>query len=211
MQFVAQCRVSVLPFGDGFVRVLGGGAEAGDPGDVLGTGTHPVFLAAAVDHRPYGDAVADVERADAFRSAELVPGHGEQVHVQFVDGERDFADGLGGVGVKQRTGLMGEGGEFGDGLDRAGLVVGVHHGHQQRVGRERCLQVGRVDQTVGVDRQDGDADALSGKGLTGLQDGRVFGGLGDHLPGPASGQAGEGKGVGFAAAAGEDDFRRRRA
>ena len=59
-------------------------------------------------------------------------GGGEIIDLEALDVDFDFAESLGGVGVK--TGVVGtfkradEAGDFGDGLDGAEFVVGEHNG-----------------------------------------------------------------------------------
>ena len=65
-----------------------------------------------------------------------------------------FADRLHRVGVQQRAVLVRDGGELGDRLNRADLVVRVHHRHERGVGR-RSPSRSRSGETmpVCVDRQ----------------------------------------------------------
>ena len=67
-------------------------------------------------------------------------GEGEEVDVlEWAVGtkvEREFACGLDGVGVEERAGRVGDGGEFGDRLDDAGLVVRVLDADELGVGAE---------------------------------------------------------------------------
>ncbi len=53
--------------------------------------------------------------------------------------ERELAGGLDGVGVEESAGGVGDGGEFGDGLDDAGLVVREHDADEFGVGTEGGL------------------------------------------------------------------------
>jgi hypothetical protein len=70
-----------------------------------------------------------------------VPDDGEQVDVQFGNVDWNLADRLCRICVQQGTVLMGDGGEFGDRLQNAGLVIGVHDRHQARRLGERCPQI----------------------------------------------------------------------
>ena len=64
------------------------------------------------------------EQPDADRRIQLVTGHREQVHAQFVDAYRDLAHRLRGIGVHDGAGGARRGGNGGDRLHRPGLVVG---------------------------------------------------------------------------------------
>lgn len=62
VEMVAQCfQAGGRTVGDVAGGEVGGGAEGYGQGDVLGAGAQAAFLAAAVDDRLQGDAVADVQ------------------------------------------------------------------------------------------------------------------------------------------------------
>lgn len=100
----------------------------------------------------------------------------------------------------------------GDGLEGAGLVVGCHDGDQHGVGGERGGQGVGGDDAVVVDGQVGHVHAVQAfQGAAGLQDGGVFGDLGDNVRARAGATAGvagredgaaDGEVVGFGAGAG---------
>ena len=112
----------------------GGAAQADDAGDVFGPGPQARFVPRAVQHRLQCDAVADVQRADAFGGVHLVPGDRQQIDLQLIDLRADLADRLRGVGVQRNLVLVADGGDLPQRLDRADLVVGVHDADQQRIG-----------------------------------------------------------------------------
>src|SRR5690606_17555327 len=120
--------------------------------------------------------------------------------------------GLGGVAVEQRAAGAGQGGEVGDGLQDAGLVVGGHHRHQHGLVGEGGLQGGGVEAAVGVHRQRRHPYTVQApQGAAGFQHGRVFGGLGDHVRArPVGGQhrAAQGQQVRLGAGGGEDHLGR---
>jgi len=96
---------------------------------------------------------------------------------------------------------MGDLGQLPDGLDGAGLAVGVLDGDQHGAGGDGRLQGGRVEPTVPVDRQDAEVEPVPlGQGAAGLQDGGMLGGLGDDVVTTATEgecQAVNGQGVGL--------------
>ena len=114
---------------------LGGRAEPDDAGHVLGAGAAIALLPAAGHERQQPHALAQPQRADAFRSVELVRRDRQQIDAQRLHVDRNLAGGLHRVGVKQRTVRLGDRGELRDRLNRADLVVGVHHRHERRVDR----------------------------------------------------------------------------
>ena len=73
--------------------------------------------------------------------------------------EGELAGDLDGVGVEEGSGGVGDGGEFGDGLDDAGLVVGVHDADEFCVGAEGGLEGGGLDEAFGGGGEEGDFDA----------------------------------------------------
>ena len=159
-------------------------------------------------------ALADVERAHALGRVQLVAGEGEHVHVQcfYVDGH--MPNGLHGVGVEQRPVRFGDLAQFGDGLDGADLVVGVHDGNDGRLRPERLFKFLRMHQPELVHRQIGDFKALLFQLLAGVQHGVVLDLRGDDVVAliPAGvGRAADGPIVALGAAAGEVDLRTLRA
>jgi hypothetical protein len=155
---------------------------------------------AAQDHRPQLNSTPDIQRANAFRPAELVRRHCRQVDTQLVHRERDLARRLRRVRVEQRSGPARHCGQFGDGLDGAGLVVGVHNRYQKSVLGKSRGQIPRPHHPVPVHRQHCQPDTLCGKSFAGLQDRRVLGGLGDHLAHAPRQNAGDRQRVALAAA-----------
>jgi hypothetical protein len=139
-----------------------------------------------------------------------VPNHRQQVDAQLVHGHRDLADALGSVAVHQHPAGMGDLGQLPDGLDGAGLAVGVLDADQHGASADRRLQGGGVNLAVVVDRQGGEVEAVPlDEGAAGLEDGGMLGGLSDDVVAAAT--AGQrhpvdGQGVGLGAAAGEDDL-----
>ncbi len=84
----------------------------------------PAFLLAAAKQRRELDALLDVKRADALGAMQLVARQRQHVDRRVLERQRDFANGLNGVGVKQRADAFGLRRHFRDGKDHAGLVIG---------------------------------------------------------------------------------------
>jgi hypothetical protein len=101
--------------------------------------------------------------------------------------------------------------DLGDRLDRADLVVGMHHAHEDGARRERAPDIVGIDAARPVDREIGDAGALALEEAAWGQDRRVLDLTGDDLiAGFASGEedALERQIVGLAATAGEHHLAR---
>ena len=121
------------------LSISGGNGEANHAGDVLGAAAETAFLAAAESERLQGDAVGLIESADTFGAAAFGGVDGEQVNTETGDVQVQQTESLGGVGVEvERSGEAAskavgaggtnEGGDFGEGLDGAELVVGERDG-----------------------------------------------------------------------------------
>ena len=200
-------------------------AERGGHPDGQGHGGRPGsaarLLAAAEEARGEHDVAADEQDADAGRPVELV-GAGRQCrHAEAAEVDRDPADGLHGVGVDRDADLVGEPGELGQRLDRAGLVVGQHQGRQPGLGAEQPGHRIGVDPAVGPDR-----GAIPGESLRRFEPrhrpghGGVLEGGGEDAgrqarvgrqsqPVADLGQAEDAQVVGLGPARGEDDLGRR--
>ena len=108
-------------------------------------------------------------------------GDGQQIDAERRDVDRQLAGGLHGVGVEQRAARVGDGGELGDRLDGADLVVGEHHRDQRgAIGDQGGQGVGRDDARA-IDAQPADLPAAAGEGPGGLQDRLVLDGADDEM------------------------------
>ena len=112
------------------------------------------------------------------------------------------------VGVQTNSGLATDGADLGQRLDGADLVVRQHHRHQYRIMVDGAPYRLRVNQSVGVHRQVGDAAAVTFQVTAGFQHRRVLDGTGDDVT-AATGQrladTVDGQVVRLTTAAGEDD------
>ena len=113
-------------FGD----VAGGGGKTAGKDDIGGAGAAAVFLVTTEDEGLEGGAGANVECADADGTADFVGGDGEIIYAEGLNVYRDFAEGLGGVGMKTAASGVDGLGEVGDGLDGTEFVIGQHDGNE---------------------------------------------------------------------------------
>src|SRR5664280_2044707 len=149
---------------------LGGGAEGGDAGDVLGARAAVAFVMAAVHDGREAGALAHVERAYALGRIELVTAHAVEVHAERLDVHGDFAERLHAIHVEGGAGLVGDPGYFGDGLERAEFVIGVHDADQHGLGAQGAADVfGTYDAARG-DAQAGDLAAFGAQLFGGRED-----------------------------------------
>ena len=138
-------------------------------------------------------------------------GQAQQIDPQVVDIERQESASLDGIGVEDDPASTTDGADLGDRLDGADLVVGVHDRDQGGVLVNGRLDVGRVDAAISVDRQVGHPEAGALHDCAGVEDRLVLHAAGDDMASlGARGPGGtlDGKVVGLAAAAGEDDLAR---
>ena len=193
-------------------------AERDDAGDVLRARPASLFVAAALDEGLDREAVADDERADALRSAELVPGDRDEVGGRRMHSEVEPLRRLDRVGVQHRIGRVlahqrRDGIEW---LHDTGLVVDEHHRHDRGARIERLRERVEIDATVGVRADRGDAEPFALEPRGRAEHGLVFdGGRHDAVEPEAlprrAGRAFEREVVGLAPASGEDDLVRGRA
>ena len=144
------------------------------------------------------DTLADVEGSDAFWSVQFMAAEGVEIDAERREVQGEATGDLDAIGVENGSSFMGDGGEFGDGLETAEFVVGVHDGDEAGARSEGGAEGFGGDEAVGVGMEDGEV----GESGEGLGDGGMFerGGY-DVAVG-----AGEGEVVGLGATAREDDF-----
>ena len=188
---------------------LAGLPQPGHQDDVFGAGPAVALVVGAVHQFFQLDAGADVQRADALGSVELVAGHGEKIDAEVVRLHRDLADGLGAVAMHQHAVAVGDAGDLRDGLDCADLVVGVHDGDEDGLGGDGLLNLLRVDHAMFVDGEVGGADAVRLQVAAHLGHGRMFDRRGDDVVATVTvgfRNSLDGVVVGLGAAAGEDEI-----
>ena len=157
-----------------------------------------------------GRALLQVERAEPLGTVDLVAGEGRGVDAKGVNVERDLADRLRGVGVHERATLVRDLRELGDRVDRADLVVAVHHRDELGVRSHRLPQIVGVDVTVLARLEQRQFMARLAELLGRLENGVVLE-RGDDQVRAALGRdpcerAEERRVVGLGSAAREDDF-----
>ena len=122
--------------------LLGGRRHGANAWHRFGSRAKSVFLAAAGDARHKPHALAHKQRTDAFGRMNLVCTDTDKIRFLPNTG-RNFGERLHCVGVKERirTERLSKRSKRSDVVNRAGLVVDRHAGHQNRVGRQNrpCL------------------------------------------------------------------------
>lgn len=95
-------------------------------------------------------------------------GEGEQVDLERVDVDRDFAGGLHGVGVEINIGFFGDAADVFEGLDGAEFVVSVHDGDEGGFWAEGGAQAVGRDEAVAIYGEVADCYAFFFEGLAGV-------------------------------------------
>jgi len=162
---------------------FGGFAEADDAGDIFGARAEAALVMAAVEKLAEARAALDEKSADALGRVELVAGDGKEIELKRFDVDGDFPGGLYGIGVEVDVGFGGDTADFGERLNGAEFVVGVHHGDENGFGAKGAAEIVEVDETFAIDGKIGDGDALFFESLTGVENGFVFNGSGDDMRG----------------------------
>ncbi len=210
-QSIAQCRHA-----HGVCRALGTRdrrrfAEPHDPGHVQRARAQAVLLAAAVEDRldaDRGPARSHVERPDALGAVHLVTRDREQVDGVAFHVHIELAERLRCVAMEEHAARATRLADRRHRLDRADLVVGVHHAHQHGPVGERSLHVAGIEAAVAIDGKHGDPEAFLLECPQRIEDRLVLGGLGDDViaaPAQRPRRADQRQVVALGGAAGEDD------
>ena len=168
--------------------------------------------------RHEGGVPSGQQRAHALRTTQLVAGDGHQVEPAPGEVDLDVADRLDSITVHRDVELVRHGGDLGDRLHRADLVVGPHHADERDrfgVGLDSRTHRLGVDTTNVVDLEPGDLGALVGlEEVDTVQDGVVLDRADQESHSSGIGVPTRPEGaldrqvVGLGAAGGEDHLRR---
>src|SRR5207245_11116148 len=93
----------------------------------------------------------DTKRAYAFRPMKFVRGKGKEIDRCIAETNRDFADRLHSIGVKQHTFLATNLSDFLGGKQHASFVVRPHHRKHRRLRANRSFQFGETDIALSID------------------------------------------------------------
>ena len=190
---------------------FGGFAEGDDAGHIFGASTPFILLAATYKQRRKTDALADVERSNAFRSMHFVSAEAEEIDRRCPDIEMNFSRRLHGIRMHQRTGGVCHGDDFMHGGDDTRLVVRPHDGDQRGDSRpDEIVQGVKIDTTVWVHGRGGDLASLCLPAPGGFEDCGMLGASNDEfrLFRPKRAHGGMHGIDGFGAATGEGDLSR---
>ena len=151
---ITKSRLARRLGGPTLSRDLQGQAEAHDPGDVLGAGAPPFLLPTPGLDRGDPGAAADVQGTDALRPVELVRVHRQQVDGDLSNVDVERSNALHRVAVEAHAALAAHRADRGDRLERADLVVRVHHRDERGVRVDRLADRVHGDDAVRIDADD---------------------------------------------------------
>jgi len=114
-----------------------------------------------------------------------VAAHGVEVDAESLHINRDLAERLDAIHVQQDAGFARDDGDFGDGLERAELVVGVHDGDQHGLGAQLAADVIGVDHAARGHSKASYLHAFGGELLASREHRGVFDGAVMTCLGPA--------------------------
>ena len=118
---------------------------------------------------------ADVERADALRTVDLVAGKAHQVNAETVNVEIHLAGGLRGVAVEEDLVFVADLADRFEVLNDADFIVDGHHGNEDRVRTDSGAQGVHVNETVFLHIEVGHFEAFAFEMTHGVKNRLVFG------------------------------------
>ena len=140
-QLIPQCSQLLccfLHFSHCQLRSL---AQTNDTRNIFCTRTQLLFLCAAENQRRNPCSLADINRADALRCAQLMPTHGQQINMQLFYINRHMTNSLYRICVEQNTVLFRNFSNFCDRLNRTDFVIRKHNGNQNGFGTDGIFQL----------------------------------------------------------------------
>ena len=155
--------------------------EANDPGDVFRARSAVPLVPPAVLNLAELQPASHVERTDALWPVDLVSAQAEHVHAKIVHARRDLTEALHAIAVKGHARSLGNPADLSNGLQRAQLVVGVHHADQDRLGPQCRADTVRGNEAVTPWGHIGDCHAFRFKLLARIEHRWVFNLRGDHV------------------------------
>ena len=183
-------------------------AEPDQRRHILGAGPAVPLVPTSGEQGRDAGATANPQRAGPLGTAELVAGQRQQVDAQVADVHAGLAHGLDGIGVEDGAGVVGHSRQLDDGLQRANLVVGVHHRDQGGLWRHDLAEGLGADAPRAVGGDQAQRPTAPGQVLAGVEDSLVLDGAGHQVGAPARFQsfshASDREVVGLGAAGGPD-------
>jgi hypothetical protein len=142
-----------------------GHAETNDERDIFGSGPKPTFVPSAHENRTDRSPAPYKKCPDPFGGVQLVASDGKEVNSKIIDTSLDFAYGLGGIGVDERSSCMGKVGEPCDRHERPGFILGEHDSHEGSVSPHEGPRFLDEHATLAVDGKTSHFDSLTFKQL----------------------------------------------
>src|SRR5262245_8025154 len=124
--------------------------EAHNVGHIFCARAPSSFLTRSMKHTMERCAGPHVERTDSFWRVNFVTDERQQIDAEFIHIRLDLACGLRRVGMKKHAVFVSDRGEFGDRLNRTGLVVCMHDGNEDGLGCDRVGKSLRIHKACSV-------------------------------------------------------------
>ncbi len=115
--------------------------KAHDQERALGPGAPAALLGAAVQQRLQRHSLPQVKRSHTLWRIQFVARDAQKVHCQRLNIDRNLADRLGGVRVREHSPLAGDLGNLCNRLQRPHFVVCVHHRNQHGLRANRAANI----------------------------------------------------------------------
>ena len=138
-QMIPELCLFFLIFFHGSQGKLHSLSKPHDPRHVFRTGPALSLLCAAVDKGSKLQPLPDIKEAHALGAVELVGAGAEHVDMKLIHVDGLVAVGLDRVRMEQDAVLLCHFADLPDGLDGTDLIIGEHHGDQDRIRTDRLF------------------------------------------------------------------------
>jgi len=147
------------------LRQLGRLAQTDNGGGVFRAPAPALFLVAADHKRRKPGSLADIKNPDTLGRMKFVTGKRQHVHPRVADINGDLAGHLDGIGVKNDPAFFNHPGDFFNGKNHAGLIVGPHEADEGGVLVQAVVQIVQIQPPLAIHRHEGNPIPLFGQGL----------------------------------------------
>lgn len=160
---------------------LNGNAQPDDGCDIFGARPVAPFLGTAVNQVGQADALAAVQRANALLGMDFVAGQGERSMFCSTTLIGTLPTACTAVGVEQHAVFFAHGTDFGDRLNGADFIIGVHNADQRGILPNGVFHLLGCDQPFIIYRQISDFKPFFFQCGTGVQNRVMFKYGGDNM------------------------------
>ena len=181
-QIIPQHPFLLRPLFHMLMRPSGCSGHPHDPGHILRAGTPASLLLPAVDKRTDSRLFPYIKKPRALRPVKFVRTGRKQVDMIFLHRQRQMPIRLHRIGVEQNTMCRRDLPDLLHRLDRPHLVVGRHHGDQDRIRPDRPFKLSGIHQPFGIHIQISDPGSHFLQIFTRMQHRMMLDPRGDNMP-----------------------------